>query len=83
MTRRVIGPAMGAAYMSRDNSNDDLVPVSYIDQIGATQKAIKFLFKDGDQQREEWIPRSQIDDDDTISRVISIPRWLAEEKGLV
>lgn len=44
------------------------------------------LVSDGD--REVWIPRSQIRDEDDdldegVHTKIQVPRWLAESKGLV
>ena len=50
----------------------------YEELICQTEKAWLFLI----EEKEHWLPKSQckIDEED---KVISIPDWLAEEKGLV
>ena len=57
-----------------------------VEQVKAeTDKALLCVFEDG---REEWIPKSQILPDSQVQAKgddgeIAIPRWLAEEKGLL
>lgn len=54
--------------------------------LGSTDKAVKIktTLADG-HESEEWLPRSQISDqwkrEDTVG--MTIPRWLAEDRGFV
>lgn len=50
-----------------------------------TDRALLCVFDDGS---EEWIPKSQIQEDSQVHEKgdvgeIAIPRWLASEKGLL
>ena len=49
-----------------------------------TDKAI-LVSLDGDKKKAVWLPRSQIEIEDKGKGIheITIPIWLAEEKGLV
>ncbi len=70
--------------MNRKLENDEFVEVDVEIRI-VTEKAV--FIHDG--SRSEWIPKSQIEDppDDELEVgkhvTLLIPRWLAEEKGIV
>ena len=60
---------------------DDPVEID-VEVLRSTEKALKVT--DGDT--EEWIPKSQIYSDDELvndghSKNITLPFWLAEDKG--
>jgi len=54
----------------------DLVGVVYAE----TEKA--FRFKPEDSDEPVWLPKSQVEWDETDS-TMTIPEWLATEKGLI
>lgn len=56
-------------------------------RAGANAVLISFVDASG-VEREEWIPRSQISDQDWLDKdkkmiTCNIPRWLAEDRGVV
>lgn len=64
--------------------------VSYDSKVASTDDAILFLFEKGEDFDEppipevrEWIPKSQIQDEDESEKRIEIPEWLALKKGLI
>ena len=59
-------------------SGDEVVDLDYVEMKHETDKAKLFDFGD----REEWIPKSQIEVDDGEGNVV-VKRWLAEEKDLI
>lgn len=64
---------------------DDKVELDVVEVKKDSGKALLCVFDTGD---EEWIPKSQIDDDSEVweegqEGTLVIPLWLAEEKGLV
>ncbi len=61
------------------STRDELVVVDIDEMIREAPSGLAKLFKTA--EGEVWIPVSQIEDEG--EDVITIPRWLAEEKGLV
>jgi hypothetical protein len=63
--------------------NSDLVDLTV--QVHAeTEKAI-FVSDDGDSDSAVWLPKSQIEIERKKGNIVEVtlPEWLAEEKGLV
>lgn len=59
------------------SKNDEVVPIDIDGVVRESDKAKLFKTSEG----EVWIPKSQIVDEG--DDVITIPEWLAVEKGLV
>lgn len=67
--------------------NSDLVDLSGI-KLGETEKAIKVRFygTPGEDYKDVWLPKSQIEEEPMQTKdgvTITMPQWLAEEKGIV
>jgi hypothetical protein len=64
-------------------SRDESVAIPYEDKLHNTGDggATQYAFPDIDEP--VWIPNSQIEDDDEDEREVTIPVWLAEDKGLI
>lgn len=63
---------------SAQGDQDHLAEVEYEDIVSETQRGILFQI-DG---KRHWLPRSQIEVD-TDAKQVTMPEWLAIEKGLV
>ena len=65
----------------RDSESDEQVQVEDLEEKRETEKAI--LVTDG--EKEYWLPKSQVEVEPGDRGLInvSMPRWLAEDKGLV
>lgn len=59
--------------------NSDLVDISG-ELRHETDKA--FLFWDGGNDEPVWLPKSQVEWDET-GKIMTMPEWLALEKGLI
>jgi len=69
-------------YEHEDLSDRDIVEVPYRCFIRETAMAKQYSFGDNPfEPNRRWIPKSQIIEDD--GKMITIPAWLATEKGLV
>jgi hypothetical protein len=58
--------------------DDKSVYVSYANIKHQTDLAILFVINGG----EIWLPKSEIQEHDEISKVIIIPKWLAQKNSL-
>lgn len=58
---------------------DEIAEISYDRLIRKTDMAMLLLI----DKKEVWIPLSQVEDEDVEEKIVFIPQWLAEEKGLV
>jgi len=48
-----------------------------------TERAV-LVSDDGDRESAVWLPLSQVEiDDDGSNHIITLPEWLAQEKGLI
>lgn len=68
------------------NQGSIRVIVQYDDIVHETRDALLFYFKDDLEEEltenELWLPRSLVEYDETTKRV-SLPAYLAKEKGLI
>lgn len=58
--------------------NVERVQVDYDEVFAETDDAIGILIAD----EEVWLPKSQVDDHDAALRLLTIPEWLAVDRGL-
>lgn len=68
-----------------DHAIEEPVSLGYVEKKvdRPTMKAILFVFDVNGEQKEEWVPRSQISFHDEVSQAVAIPPWLARAKGLI
>lgn len=58
------------------------VDFDYVDEDKETKHAHYVVIESGFDERAVWLPKSQIEIDEH-HKVITMPEWLAEEKGLI
>ena len=76
--------------MRRNIQNARFQPVSIEDAVAIRETDKALLVRvgaDGDDQKEVWIPKSQILDDSEVFEMggegtLVVPRWIVEEKEL-
>jgi hypothetical protein len=77
-------PSLSVITMNRDRNR--IVVVQFDEIMHETRDSVLFYFKDEQDdelpENELWLPRSLIEYDET-TRQVSLPQYLAEEKGLI
>ena len=63
--------------------NDEPVVVPYEERFKSTGEGGASSFRFPDIDDLVWIPNSHIEEDDEARKEITIPTWVAEDKGLV
>ena len=57
----------------------DLAYLKYLAVIRDRRDATEYRFANGEVH---WIPKSQVRDRDPRARIVAIPKWFADKKGL-